>query len=134
MQGIAGFQVQGQDAPGVAKQAFTFKGRTYLPLAAVEHGAAQALLQTAQLLADRGLGEVQALGGAGEVAGIDHGHEAAQQYWIKHRHSPFGMPLVGMVIFNFTMIGGVFILAFSSPWRQTWASCKAVARPSVGSW
>ncbi|MCY1285925.1 hypothetical protein D9M70_348820 [compost metagenome] len=86
-QRFAGFLAELQDAPRIAEQPFAGLGGQDLPLAAVEQAATEVLLQAQDLLADGGLGEVQVLGGAGEVAGVHHHDKAAQQGWVEHSDS-----------------------------------------------
>src|SRR5439155_5842112 len=61
------------------------------------------LLQPLDLLADGRLRAMDALAGAGEPAGIDHGDEAAQEFEIEHGDAPFVNPLEGSLSFNFQM-------------------------------
>ena len=69
--------MQREDAPRVGQQAFTLGGGDHMALVAVEQLAAGDVFQAADLLAHGGLGQVQALGGAGEVAALHHGDKAA---------------------------------------------------------
>ena len=68
----------GEHAAGERQQRFA-RGRQRAAAAGpVEQLGAEILLERGDLAAQRGLGEVQLLGGAGEVAEPSHLHEAAQ--------------------------------------------------------
>jgi hypothetical protein len=69
-QHIAGLFMQRQDAPGVGQQPLALHRGHHPALVTVQQLAAQALFQAPHLLAHSGLGEVQALGGAGEVLAV----------------------------------------------------------------
>jgi hypothetical protein len=49
------------------------------PVMALEQLCAEQLLEALELLADRGLGEVEERRGARHAAGLDHRHEGAQE-------------------------------------------------------
>jgi hypothetical protein len=51
-------------------------GQGHAPGRAMQQLHAQARLQRADLFADLGLGQAQALGGPGEAAGLDHGQQS----------------------------------------------------------
>ncbi|KEH09445.1 hypothetical protein GY14_12720 [Delftia tsuruhatensis] len=68
-----------EDALRIGQQALSFQRAFHMAPAAVQQRAAHLLLQPADLLADRGLGQVHALRRAREAAGFGHGAEAAQQ-------------------------------------------------------
>ena len=80
--------MQRQDAPGIGQQALALHRGHHPALVAVQQLAAQALFQAPYLLAHRGLGEVQALGGAGEVLTLGHRDKTAQQHGIQHADLP----------------------------------------------
>ena len=85
-QHIGGFFVECQDAPRIGQQALALDRRHHPALIPVEQAAADTVFQAAQLLADRRLGQVQALGGAGEIRAIHDGDKTAQQHGIEHGH------------------------------------------------
>jgi len=76
-QHIAGFLIKRQNAPRIGQQALTFRGGNHPALFAVEQLAAKAVLQTADLLADRRLGEMQTLRRPGEIGAVHHRDKTA---------------------------------------------------------
>ncbi|CRM87602.1 hypothetical protein [Pseudomonas sp. 22 E 5] len=70
--------MQREDAPRVGQQTLALRRGHHAALVTVEQLARHRVFQTADLLADGGLGQVQALGGAGEIAAIHHGDKTAQ--------------------------------------------------------
>ncbi|GGL53819.1 hypothetical protein GCM10009091_39570 [Pseudomonas brenneri] len=85
-QHVGGFFIERQDAPRIGQQALTLDRRHHPALVAVKQLASGAVFQTADLLADRGLSQVQPLGRTSEVRAIDDGDKTAQQHGIEHGH------------------------------------------------
>lgn len=67
-----------QQAPGPVDHQRAQRRGLYAAAAAHEQGAAQALFEIADMQADRGLGQVQRIGGSGEGAEVDDGDQRAQ--------------------------------------------------------
>ncbi|MNR55253.1 hypothetical protein D3C85_1755830 [compost metagenome] len=86
-QHLAGFLAELENTPGIAEQTLAFLGGQHLALAAIQQAAVELLFQAQHVLADGGLGEVQLFGGAGEVAGVHHADQAAQEDGIEHHDS-----------------------------------------------
>jgi len=79
--------MQCQDAPCIGQQPLAFGSGDHTALVAVQQLARHRFFQPPDLLAHGGLGQVQALGGAGEIAAIHHRDKTAQQHRIEHaRH------------------------------------------------
>ncbi|MNH15768.1 hypothetical protein D3C79_753890 [compost metagenome] len=79
--GLGQLAAHRQQVPRIPQQGFPGIGRVHLAVAAVEQLLADHFLQPAHLLADRGLGGVQARGSGGETAAVghhDHGAEHVQ--------------------------------------------------------
>ena len=71
-------------------------GQAQAPGGAQQQGLAQLLLQPADLMADRRLGEVQAFAGAGEAAALMHRDQGPQQGGIDIQgRLPFMMEITG---------------------------------------
>ncbi len=83
-QHVAGFFRQRQQPPRIGQQPLAGLGRRHVLATAVQQRLADIVFQPLDLLADGGLGAVDAFAGAGEAAGIDHGHETAQQLQVEH--------------------------------------------------
>ena len=81
---VAGFFGERQQPPRIGQQPLAGFGRRHVLAGAVEQRLADIVFQPLDLLADGGLGAVDALAGAGETAGIDHRDETAQQFQIEH--------------------------------------------------
>jgi len=63
----------------MGEQPLAVRAQRQAPMMALEQLDAEQLLEPLELLADRGLRQVEERGGAGDAAGLDHGHEGAQQ-------------------------------------------------------
>jgi len=78
-QRLAQFLVQRQQAPRVAQHGLAGIGGAHVAHATVEQPVPGQFLQPPHLLADRGLGGMQARGGGGEAAAVGHRQQGAQQ-------------------------------------------------------
>ncbi|MNT52999.1 hypothetical protein D3C72_1900610 [compost metagenome] len=81
---LLGLGQQRQDAACQAQQGLPRYRGHHLASAPVQQRAAELLLEAPHLLADGGLGQVDALTGAGEAAGLYDGDKTAQQLGIQH--------------------------------------------------
>lgn len=73
------FIVQCQQAPGISQQGLAGIGGQHIAIAALKQALPDHLLQAADLLADGGLGGMQASGGRGETAAVGHRDNGPQQ-------------------------------------------------------
>ena len=77
-----------QDGLGVFVDAAAFDGQFQLTLAgADQQGHAQVLFQTGHVSADRALGKIELLRGAGKTALLHHGAESFQLFYVQSLHS-----------------------------------------------
>jgi hypothetical protein len=69
-----------RDQPvGMGQKPLAVRLQRQAPVMALEQLGAEQLLQPLELLADRGLGQVEERRGSRHAAGLDHGHEGAQE-------------------------------------------------------
>ncbi|HKO14248.1 MAG TPA: hypothetical protein VJV22_19925 [Acidobacteriaceae bacterium] len=78
LEGGLGFGGETRTFAGVAKEGGAGVGETDAPFAAVEEDNAQLFFEGVNLLADRGLAEVQALGGVAKAGFFGDGSEDAE--------------------------------------------------------
>lgn len=83
-----GLVAQRQDAPGIVEQNLAFARQLDLALAPVEDFLAKRLLQPPDLHADRRLGPMQPVAGAGEALRLDDRDEGLEQFGIDGRPHP----------------------------------------------
>ncbi len=75
--GVGGLEL-GQDPPGASDEQLAGLGDRHLPSRPLDEREAGLLLEAADLLGERGLGNVLALGGAGEVALVSERNQVPQ--------------------------------------------------------
>ena len=69
---------QGHDSPGLLQQDLACGGKADAVAAALQQGRADHFLEPPDLLAQRGLGDENLLGGLGEGAGVGDRYQVAQ--------------------------------------------------------
>src|ERR1700737_3782856 len=106
-QHVAGFFGQRQQPARIGQQPFAGFGRRHVLSVAVEQRLADIVLQPLDLLADGGLGAMNAFPGARKTAGIHHRNKAAQQFEIEHgfSHSHFHWKTVYHLISKYQGVG-----------------------------
>jgi hypothetical protein len=75
-----------QQAARIAQQHLTFVRQRHGPRATEEQRPGRLTLEALDLLAHRGLGEMQPLGRATETAALGDGDEGAQEVEVEHRY------------------------------------------------
>ncbi|MNP38174.1 hypothetical protein D3C76_1316690 [compost metagenome] len=74
----------GQQAPGVLQHQLALAGEAKLAAAALDQGTIQIAFQGLDAAAERGLAEVDGIGGAHEATVIGQGHEVAKLSKVHH--------------------------------------------------
>ncbi|CRD60334.1 hypothetical protein BN1263370003 [Stenotrophomonas thermophila] len=92
-QRLCHFLVQVEHAPRVAEQGVAGIGGVHVAMAALEQAMPGQFLQPPHLLADRGLGRMQARGRRGETAAVGHHHQRPQQVQFEQGSIRFGTVL-----------------------------------------
>src|SRR5262249_35019405 len=92
--------------PRVGEEALALFGRRRLLAVPMQQWVAERVLEPLDLLAHRRLRAMHALAGAGEAAGVDHRHKAAEKLQIEHGSRPFTFQLILIISFNFQISRG----------------------------